>query len=319
MDSVLILTNIALSFDNHLAEAYTITGNYYLQTGKPELAIKEYDKAIRFNPNSYEAYYEKGNLYVSEDLLKCIENLEKAASINRGSELPAIFESLSWAYYCAGFIEKNNYCIEKALKLDRDSVSYYRLLARSKFWIGDYNKSIDLYQNAYSIDSTTDLSYLAFSYSMIGKYKESLRYFKKWDEFNQSRGIISFNLTHRIGYVYWQNGYRKEADYYFDKQIEYCDGMIKAERPWAQKYYAFYDLAGVYAFRGEREKAYKNLKIFNQRPSIPLWMERLIKSDPLFDSIRDEQEFREIVQDVEAKYQSEHERVRKWLEEQGKL
>ena len=44
-----------------------------------------------------------------------------------------------------------------------------------------------------------------------------------------------------------------------------------------------------------------------------------IKNDPLFDSIRDEPEFQQIVRDVDAKYQAEHERVRKWLEVQGML
>ena len=36
----------------------------------------------------------------------------------------------------------------------------------------------------------------------------------------------------------------------------------------------------------------------------------LIHPDPLFDSIRNEPEFQQIVRDVEAKYQAEHERVR---------
>jgi hypothetical protein len=44
-----------------------------------------------------------------------------------------------------------------------------------------------------------------------------------------------------------------------------------------------------------------------------------IKNDPLFNSIRDEPEFQQIVKDIEAKYQAEHERVRKWLEENEML
>ena len=44
-----------------------------------------------------------------------------------------------------------------------------------------------------------------------------------------------------------------------------------------------------------------------------------IKNDPMFDSIRDEPEFQQIVRDVEAKYQAEHERVGKWLEENDML
>ena len=42
------------------------------------------------------------------------------------------------------------------------------------------------------------------------------------------------------------------------------------------------------------------------------------KDDPLFNSIRNEPEFQQIVKDIEAKYQAEHERVRKWLEGAGK-
>ena len=48
-------------------------------------------------------------------------------------------------------------------------------------------------------------------------------------------------------------------------------------------------------------------------------MINLIKADPLFASMRNEPEFQQIIRDVEAKYQAEHERVRKWLEEKGML
>jgi hypothetical protein len=122
---------------------------------------------------------------------------------------------------------------------------------------------------------------------------------------------------HRIGYSYWQNGYKKEAEYYFNEQIKYCNKIIDLKRLYAQTLYPHYDLAGVYAFRGDKIKSYENLKIFNQRKVESLWMVMLIKTDPLFNSIRNEPEFQQIDRDVEAKYQAEHERLRKWLEEQG--
>ena len=40
---------------------------------------------------------------------------------------------------------------------------------------------------------------------------------------------------------------------------------------------------------------------------------------PAFNNIRNEPEFQQIAKDIEAKYQAEHERVRKWLETQGML
>src|SRR5664280_2624962 len=78
MDSVLILTNHALSFDNQLSEANTLRGTYYYETGKPELAIEEFDKAIQLNPNDWMAYLGKGDLYYSyTDLVNLINSLQK--------------------------------------------------------------------------------------------------------------------------------------------------------------------------------------------------------------------------------------------------
>ena len=82
--------------------------------------------------------------------------------------------------------------------------------------------------------------------------------------------------------------------------------------------YAYGDLAAVYAFRGEKDKAYKNLRIFNQRQRMSMWIVNF-KNEPFFDSLRDEPEFQQIVRDFEAKYQAEHERVRQWLEENDML
>jgi hypothetical protein len=39
----------------------------------------------------------------------------------------------------------------------------------------------------------------------------------------------------------------------------------------------------------------------------------------MFDGIRNEPEFQQIVVEIEAKYKAEHERVRQWLEENEML
>ena len=120
---------------------------------------------------------------------------------------------------------------------------------------------------------------------------------------------------HRLGYAYWKNNRFDEANYYFNFQMELCNQIIELNLPYAQQYFAYYDKAAIYAFRGERKKAFENLRIFNHRTRNTAWIYQLIKIDPLFDSIRDESEFQQIVSDVEAKYQAEHERVGQWLEE----
>jgi hypothetical protein len=55
---------------------------------------------------------------------------------------------------------------------------------------------------------------------------------------------------------------------------------------------------------------------FNQNVPFPLWWVVLIKNDPLFGSIANEERFKKVVQNMEARNNREHERVRVWLEKQ---
>ncbi|HAQ18324.1 MAG TPA: hypothetical protein DCR40_03720 [Prolixibacteraceae bacterium] len=321
LDSALILANIALTYDDQLAEAYTLKGDCYREIGNTEQAMPEYDKAIKLNPNDWMAYWGKGILNYNDDLVKVIDNLQNAASLNHGPELPILLRQISNVYRMAGFIEKSNYYSQEALKLDDDSLAYYCVVSRNELQSNNNIKAIEFLIKGYKIDSTNVdiLAQLGQGYMYIGQYKESLKYFKKLYEKSETFGKYYLYNTQRLAYLYWKNGYKKEAEFYFDKQIEYCNSLIKSGRPHAHLHYTYYDLAGVYAFRGEKDKAYENLRSFNQRQRIPLWMVNLIKEDPLFDNMRNEPEFQLIVRDMEAKYQAEHERVRKWLEEQKML
>jgi len=87
--------------------------------------------------------------------------------------------------------------------------------------------------------------------------------------------IRAAGSSHRVGYMLLKNGYSEEAEKYFEKQLEYCYRTIELGRPYAHRdLYAYYDLAAVYAFRGDREKAYENLSLSRSsvmwRPNIRL-------------------------------------------------
>ena len=318
-DSALILCNTALRFDNNMAEAYYVRGNYYRFKGFYDKAKDDYDKSIKINPNSWEAYYGLALLYVSTaDFLNCIDNLQKAASLNHGPLLASLLRSIAWQYIEVGFIEKAKYNNLEALKLSGDSTAYLGALASFEDDRGNFEKEIEFMRNRYGLDSTNlgILYNLGFAYSFLGQFKESLKYYKKYVEILKARGRFTSNGMHRIGYAYWGNGYKKEADYYLDKQLEYSKKNIELKRPGG---YAYYDIAAVYAFRGDKEKVYENLNLLKQRSTVHLWAVTYLKKDPLFNSIRNEPEFQQIIRDFEAKFQAEHDRVKKWLEETGQL
>ena len=154
-DSTLILCDVALSYDHQLSDAYTLKGTYYSDIGKPEQAIEEFDKAIKFNPNDWMAYRGKGEFYARNDFVNNINYLQKAISINRGPELPALLIEIGGLYsQDAGFPEKaKQYYLDK-LKLDSDSSDYYSALASDEFYLANFNKSIEFGLKGYAIDST---------------------------------------------------------------------------------------------------------------------------------------------------------------------
>jgi TolB-like protein/AraC-like DNA-binding protein len=321
MDSVLILENRALSLNSQLSESHTYKGLYYYFIGKPDLATEEFDKAIKINPNDWMAYRKKGEFYLqNNDFINSIICLQKAASVNRGAELPSLLEEIGWAYLQCGFPEKyKQYCQDK-LKLDGDSLSYYLALGYYEYYGLNFYKSLEYARKAYSIDSTQVYVILSLggNYEILGQYKESLKYFKKWVELRKATGVLS-SFPSDIGYVYLQNGNKEEAENFNNETIKECKKGLELKRESQIALYSYYYLAKVYAVKGDKLKACKNLRFLNQIQPVALWLEMEMKTDPVFNSIRDEPEFQQIASGIETRYQAEHERVKKWLMEQGML
>jgi len=319
LDSMLIFANIALSHDYQLADAYSLRGVYFADRYNYEKAAEEFDKAIKFNPNDWRAYYLKG--FLRSSLVRSIENFQKAVEHNHQIEQPKLLRSLAEAYLVAGFPEKGNLFNHNALMLDGDSARYFSYQATYEADNqGNYINAIDLLKNVYRIDSAFyGLNRRFALYYMYSKQRgESLKWVRRWvKELNTFKDFTDINEFHRIGYIYWVNGYKKEAEYYFGLKKQMIDETMKNSD--GLNYYIYYDLAGMSAFRGNREQAFGYLRKFINRPHQEAWMVTLIKNDPLFETIRSEPEFQQIIRDVEAKFIAEHKEVGKWLEEQGML
>ena len=310
LDSVLWLAEKAISIDKNSSDAYIIKAEYNRIKGYYDVALSEYDKAIQLNPNNWMAYFGKAQLYQFEDLSKTILYCHMAASRHKGVMLPTILRVLGTAYLSTGFPDKTEYYRLEALMLDCDSSQY--LLNKES--LEDIQTSILLLEKALAFDSsnTNILWYLAFYNSFAAQNKKAFFYLSKYMSLINIPADLPINAMHRIGYIYLQEGIKDSATYYFQLQEKSCLEAIESGRYYSN--FLLYDLATVYAFNGEKEKAYLWLNEFNKIDKMPRWIIGLIKYDPLFNSIREESEFKEIVADVESKYNTEHERVKVWLE-----
>jgi len=320
LDTCLYFSDRALGIDDQLAEAYYLKGLYYIQNGDIKEALDNYDKALIVNPNYSLVYSERGFIltWIMHDFINGIQNYQKALNLIQGKERPEIIRSLARAYLDAGFVEKSRSLYEEAYTLDDQKVRYLGSIAWLEFSDGNFGEAIKLGRMASTIDSIFALD--LFVYSLIpDNEEESLRYAKKLIEKNSKRGTLSLTQTHRIGYAFYKSGKLREADLYLNQEIKYCEEVIKLRRILTQRRAAHYDLAATYAFLGQTENAFKYLDEFGKLDFYQLWWLTLVKNDPMFDSIRSDERFRNLIREKEKKYNTEHERVKKWLEENNML
>ncbi|MBN1182571.1 MAG: tetratricopeptide repeat protein [Bacteroidales bacterium] len=317
LDSCLVLINKAISFDNQLDEAYYLKGIYYQGNGQLQEAMNNFDKALKINPNYYLAYVAKGGKWISIDFVESITNYQKALNLIGVEERSPLLKDLALIYVDIGFFDKaRNYYME-ALKLDGDSADYFYNLAYLEFTAENLENAVFLFEKVSKIDSTISLPLEFYSFARQD-HKAYMAAVKKIELLNKS-GELPLHYSHRIGYAFWKAGKFKEADYYFKEQIKYGTESIKLGREMSSQKSSQYDLAAVYAFLGDKTKAYQYLDDFNTLNIYPKWWISYAKYDNMFESIRNEVRFQKILQNMEAKYQAEHERVRKWLEENDML
>ena len=321
LDSTLTLANIALSYDSTLEEAYVEKGNYYLNNGMLDEAFAQYELALNYNPNHWEAYRAKARIYAltRSDFVKYVENFYKAIKVYRGNELPRLLRNLGSSFASLKMYDMAEEYFEIALSIDNDSSKYYDNLISEDF---NYEKGKEIFQRRIEyanrrleIDSTLDYSYyIAYAHSVLGNHKEAFPYYLEAGQYLNEVGYEGIDNLHRLGYGFWQAGYEKEAMEYFDKQIYHCTESIKLGRPYAKRMGAYYDLAGCYAFLGDKSNAYKYLEEFIDKLNyfVSYWF-TLILYDPMFNEIRDEEEFQNIIKLMEKKDQAERNRVKAWL------
>jgi len=324
LDSLITLADAALFYDNQLAEAHTIKGLYYSNRAQPEKALAEFDMAIELNPNDWMAYENKGFLYIVKDLVKSLDNYHKAANLNLGEGLLPNLRVLQIIYsVLLGMEERGAYYARQVLELSEDSADYYQALAYQEQLLGNYERSNEYFRRVAAIDSSISVdSNLGLNAFMLRKFEEAHTYYEQFfkaaeESIDSASLILSSNV---YGYLLWEKGYWDQAGEYFDKFIDYNSKIIElGGRGFMDTFEPHLELATVYAFRGEKEKAFEHLILFNQRELMFIFHVTVLKDSPFFDNIRDEPEFQQIVSDVEAKYQAEHERVRQWLEENDML
>jgi TolB-like protein/Tfp pilus assembly protein PilF len=321
LDSLLSYINTALAYDDQLSEAFRIRGQYYLQFGNTEQAIRDLDRAVQLNPNDWLAYGKRGEVYQSIDLLKSLEDYHYALSLHRGDFLPLILRFLGNVYNRAGFKSKADFYSHESYALDRDSMNYTLRSAFYEETVGNFENALNLYKRYYAQDTSNiyALWYIGNIYVYLEQYDMAIEWFRRLLKHPERPAFSNVVKYNRIGLAYWHNGYKEDARKYFDKHVDILTNLDELGRTAGDPCRNAYEIAGVQAFLGEPDDVYEKLRQAGLCEKWDRYMRMLVNNDAMFRQYKEDHVFQSFVKDVEVKYLTEHERIRQWLEENGML
>ncbi|MFH0842407.1 MAG: tetratricopeptide repeat protein [Bacteroidota bacterium] len=306
LDTALYFFDKALEMDPTLENAYSARGIYFYEKGQIQNAIDDLEKAISISPNNSVGYLNLGIVYSQDhDYINALINLRKAEKLQRASQdLSVIYNHFYWVYLSIGDIQKAESCLDKIRNLNLD----LSILESAYGWILTIQGKWEELLAVSKKNNRTNTEALL----VLGRFQEAL------DSIMVTLNTVvpDLNNAHRIGIIFWMNGKKKEALKYFNQQIEFCKESIENKNPYGTGG-AAYDLAGVYAVLGNKEEAYKWLREY-EKIGFNHGIHEYIKVDIMFDNLRNDEEFQQIVKRANDKADELRARINE-MEERGEL
>jgi AraC-like DNA-binding protein/TolB-like protein len=321
LDTGKIYLNKALRYDGKNIAAASCLRMYYIEKG----LLNEADKLIPVTENrvkNYIYYEEKHNEF--KELNDLYHALEAFLSFmeTKPPDLPIqdyLTNRVFYHYLSTGFPIRARELNEEILKSVHDTTRY---MARKADWETEYgsrDSAIMIYNRLYNKGNwrITSLYFAVQCYNYQKKYAMALDTMQKLEEIVLlAMGSIPPDFFVG-GYTYLKNGMKEKADYHFKGSIKHAEDQIKLNSINARRYISHFNLALIYAILNDKQKSFQYLEMIKKSPSITLNFINDLKTNPMFDNIRNEPEFQKISSELEKKYLEEHEKIKKLLIRHG--
>lgn len=320
LDEVLILANKAILLNPDLTEAHRLKGMYYNQTNQEDLALIEFKKALLLNPNDVSSLYQKTFIYLTFDhnylnAVKALKEIEKR--INLPEDLWKYNFEMSEIFAETSDMEMQEYYLNECLSLIPDKRTYAAwLYMRQK----KFNKAIDYLNHIHQKENQSKLALSGAVYLQQKDYRMAVDCYKKWEslvKIESPTTWVSTHDLHRYGQSLYLTNQKEKGVVLIKKQIEIYKKEIDQENMLSQRHLVsnFYDLAGIYSFLGNKEMAYYWLEKFEQQDG---WRNHgdlvsFIKMDIQFDNIREDQQFKNIVERGSIQMKKINDEIKQYL------
>lgn len=302
----------ALLFDDKLPQSLIAKALFYMTNHEYVLAGSYFEKALEYNPNADLVYAFLANLYANylPDTEKYLEYGLRGINIDITS-YDSVTTSFIYLHISNAFIQSG--FIQEAVKYIDKSLSYY-----PENLYSEYTKAYILYAKNQNLQQTKTLLWETLHkdstrYDIIQKYAEicyytrdyenAFLYYKKLLEIKERWNLDVYNSENaKIGFVFSKMGYKEKAGQLFSEYKKYAEND--------QSIYKHLSLAAFFSYQGDEKRAIEHLRLFANEEHYWYWVVIFIPIDPLFDPLKDQSEFRKIMNNMKSKFWKYHEEMK---------
>ena len=309
----------ALLFDPQLPQSLIAKALFYMNSMEYDLAVPYLEKALEYNPNSALVVNTLSDFYArySPDTEKYLEYALKGIRLDIASHdsttASFIYLHVSNAFIQSGFISEAEEYIKRSVAYDPDNlysayVRAYILYARN----GDLRQLKDLLSETWMRDpSRLDvLQEVGKACYYMRDYEEAYHYYQKFVDAREAYSLDIYMAENaKIALVYSKMGLEEKSDSLLQDYKAYADND--------HSIYKHLSLSMYYSVKGDVDQAIEHLRLFAKEDNYFYWTILFLEIDPLIDNIKDEPEFKMLMQELEAKFWDYHEDIRYSLEEKG--
>ena len=265
-----------------MARAYSASGS--LSEGRAREAFEKartaLNKASELDPNAADVFVIRGELKLKyeRDFAGAEQDLKTAVQMEPNNDLAHSNYGLLLNYQ--GRFEESLAEIETALEIDPNSLVYQRERGRFLYFARRYDEAIVNLERVLEIDEKFNTAYgwLWRSYELKGDHAKAFEWLIKHQKLTKPERASEYEKAYETGD--WQNVRLK---------------MLEFEKLDEQATSNFYQIARQQAVLNEKEQAFENLNKSVEKGQTQLSM---LKVEPLFDSLRDDPRFDELLKRV---------------------
>jgi serine/threonine protein kinase/Flp pilus assembly protein TadD len=302
LDSAIHESEYALRIDPALAEAHKALGLVYYTKSWFQKSLSENRKALKLNPNYDPAIANLGSIYLNlGELDQALFYLHKAQQLNPTN--PSITMGLGTTYLILEQYTQSFDWLKSTMNLQAElKPSPIIPLMMIDILLGDQNDALDKCQQIL-IEATEDAATLAAAGDIAlqsGNPSLASEFYEKALAIDPKvwNPLTGINLYTSLGFLFWKMDQKEKAKELLDMSIKIDQLTIDQGSEW---WGVAYDMAAVKSILEINNEAVKWLqKAFDSGFRLNNWLQ----IDPLFENIREEHIFLEIIEKIETELAS---------------